>query len=67
MVDNTPLPFIVENTDIRLDLLFVLPDNALPTAIPDHDAAIVAFGEAEAHPSALARIAASFPTGRGLC
>jgi hypothetical protein len=42
--DNTPLDYLIENSDIQLDLLYVLPGQPLPAAIPDHDVAIIALG-----------------------
>lgn len=45
MTDNTPLDYLIEDSDIRLDLLYLLPGQALPTIIPDHDVAIIALGE----------------------
>jgi len=47
MLDNTPFEFLLENTDIRLDLLFLMPGQAPPEIIPDHDVAIVAIGESD--------------------
>ena len=45
---NTPLDFITQHLDVRLDLLFVVPDQALPAAMPEHDVAFFAVGEATA-------------------
>ena len=45
---NTPLDFITNHLDVRLDLLFVVPDTPLPATIPDHDVAFFAVGEADA-------------------
>ncbi len=45
---NTPLDFITNHLDVRLDLLFVVPDKGLPATIPDHDVAFFAVGEADA-------------------
>jgi hypothetical protein len=45
---NTPLDFITNYLDVRLDLLFVMPDEALPATVPDHDVAFFAAGEADA-------------------
>lgn len=45
---NTPLDFITNGLDVRLDLLYVLPDRPLPAMIPDHDVAFFALGEANA-------------------
>lgn len=43
--DNTPLDYLLEDSDIQLDLLYILPDGSLPDFIPEHDVAIVALGE----------------------
>jgi len=43
--DNTPLDYLIENTDIRLDLLYIVPGQPLPDCIPKHDVAIIALGE----------------------
>ncbi len=56
MVDNTPFEFVVENSDVRLDLLFVMPDRELPAAIPDHDIAIVAVCQSDRNEPLLARL-----------
>lgn len=45
--DNTPLDYLIENSDIRLDLLYVLPGQPLPEVIPDHDVAITALGASD--------------------
>ena len=37
---NMPVEFITHHLNVRLDLLFVLPDEALPEILPDHDLAI---------------------------
>jgi hypothetical protein len=42
--DNTPLDYLIEDADIRLDLLYIVPGHPLPASIPDHDVAIVAPG-----------------------
>lgn len=44
---NTPLDFITNHLDVRLDLLFVTPDRGLPATIPDHDVAFFAAGDAD--------------------
>jgi hypothetical protein len=45
---NTPLDFITNHLDVRLDLLFLLSDRDLPATIPDHDIMFFAAGEADA-------------------
>jgi len=56
MLDNTPLDFVVEGSDIRLDLLYVVPGQALPEVVPDHDLAIVALAESDKNVPLLARL-----------
>jgi len=57
-MDNTPLEFVVENSDIRLDLLFLLPGQAMPEVIPDHYVAIIAISESDKNRPLLARLEA---------
>jgi hypothetical protein len=45
---NTPLEFLTAELDVRLDLLHVLPGQALPAVVPDHDLAFFAYGEPDA-------------------
>ena len=47
MLDNTPLDYVIQNSNIRLDLLYVHPDLTLPESIPDHDIAIIALAESD--------------------
>ena len=42
---NTPLDFITNYLDVRLDLLFLMPDRGLPAIIPDHDVMFFAVSE----------------------
>ncbi len=44
---NTPLDYLVEDSDIQLELLYILPGQSLPESIPEHDVAIVALGESD--------------------
>lgn len=43
--DNAPLDYLIEHTDIQLDLLYIIPGKPLPAALPEHDVMIVAAGE----------------------
>ncbi len=45
---NTPLDFITGQTEITLDLLYVVPGKALPPVLPDHDVAFFAVSESDA-------------------
>jgi hypothetical protein len=55
---NTPLDFITNAIDVRLDLLYLRPGVPLPAVIPDHDVAFFAQGEAD--PDTLIRLQALF-------
>jgi hypothetical protein len=48
LMTNTPLDFLTNYLNVRLDLLYILPDRPLPPVIPDHDIAFFALGEADA-------------------
>ncbi|HEY0185032.1 MAG TPA: hypothetical protein VGC09_19700 [Rhodopila sp.] len=48
LMTNTPLDFLTNFLDVRLDLLYVLPHRPLPPVIPDHDVAFFALGEGDA-------------------
>ncbi len=48
LMTNTPIDFITNHLDVRLDLLHVLPGQPLPQVIPDHDIALFAYGETDA-------------------
>ena len=54
LMTNTPLDFLTSHLNVRLDLLYLLPDQPLPAVIPDHDVAFFALGEAD--PATLARL-----------
>ncbi len=44
---NTPLEFLLEGSNVRLDMLYLVPGAPVPEAIPDHDLAFVAIGESD--------------------
>lgn len=44
---NTPLDFITNHLNVKLDLLFLLPGRELPAVIPDHDVMFMAASEAD--------------------
>ncbi len=54
LMTNTPVDFLTESLNVRLDLLYIEPDRPLPSVVPDHDVAIFAVGEA--NPAMLARL-----------
>ena len=47
LMANTPLEFLLEGSDVSLDLLYVLPGQPLPATLPEHDLAFVAVGESD--------------------
>jgi glutathione synthase/RimK-type ligase-like ATP-grasp enzyme len=53
---NTPLEFLLEDSDVALTTLYVVPGLPLPERIPDHDVAFVAVGESDENQSILAEI-----------
>lgn len=55
--NNTPLEFLLEDTDIALTTLYVVPGEPLPSEIPAHDLAIVAASESDENRAALVQIA----------
>ncbi|MES2071727.1 MAG: RimK family alpha-L-glutamate ligase [Pseudomonadota bacterium] len=54
---NTPIEFLLEDSDVALDLMYVLPDQPLPELVPDHDVLFIAVGEAEHTHALLAQLA----------
>ncbi len=47
LMTNTPLDFLTNYLNVRLDLLYVIPGRPLPVSIPDHDIAFFAVGAAD--------------------
>lgn len=47
LMSNTPVEFLLEDTDVALSLLYVSPDLAFPTELPEHDLVFVAIGESD--------------------
>ncbi len=54
---NTPIEFLLEGADVRIDTLFVDPEMDILAAAPPHDAAFVAVAELAANQPVLAAIA----------
>lgn len=47
LMANTPVEFLVEGSDVALELLYVTPDIAFPESVPDHDVLLVAIAESD--------------------
>jgi hypothetical protein len=52
---NTPIEFLVRSLDVRLDLLYAIPNQPLPASVPEHDVAFFAVSESDS--ASLARLA----------
>lgn len=57
LMANTPIEFLVEHTDITLELLYLDGDAAFPGQVPEHDVMLVAVAESEANRVLLERLA----------
>ena len=47
LMANTPVEFLVEGSDVALDLLYVDTDLPLPATLPEHDVIFIAIGESD--------------------
>ena len=56
MGGNTPIEFLLEDSDVELTTLYVVPGTELPALLPDHDIAIVVASDSEECSGALADI-----------
>ncbi|CAK0772172.1 RimK family alpha-L-glutamate ligase [Gammaproteobacteria bacterium] len=54
---NTPIEFLVEDSDVSLQLLYLLSDADWPETVPDHDVMMVAVGESDENQPLLQRLA----------
>ena len=61
MGSNTPIEFLLEDSEIELMTLYVTPEAELPHALPDHDIAIVVASDSEDCRDALRRIGLMMP------
>jgi hypothetical protein len=64
MGGNTPIEFLLENSGIELQTLYVVADVDLPSPLPEHDVAIVIASDSQECVEALSkidRLAASWP------
>jgi glutathione synthase/RimK-type ligase-like ATP-grasp enzyme len=61
LMANTPVEFLVEDSDVALDLLYLAPDLPLPP-LPEHDVLFVAIGYSDENIPLLAEIAPAIET-----
>lgn len=53
---NVPVSFLLLNSDVTLDLAFLLPGEPLPDEVPDHDIAMIGACESDANTPVLEQI-----------
>jgi glutathione synthase/RimK-type ligase-like ATP-grasp enzyme len=56
MQDNTPIEFVLDGSDIQTDILFLLPGEAFPGRLPEHDVVFIAVGESDKNAALLAQL-----------
>jgi hypothetical protein len=56
MGSNMPIEFLLDDSDIELTTLYVMPETELPVALPDHDIAIVIASDSDECRDALRKI-----------
>jgi glutathione synthase/RimK-type ligase-like ATP-grasp enzyme len=47
LMANTPLEFLLEDSDVALDMVYVGPGQNFPASLPEHDLVFVAIGESD--------------------
>ncbi|MDB5764738.1 MAG: RimK family alpha-L-glutamate ligase [Herminiimonas sp.] len=57
LMANTPIEFLVEDSDVSLELLYLTPESDWPQSVPDHDVMMVAVAESDANRPLLQRLA----------
>ena len=57
LMSNTPIEFLLEDSDVALDLLFLTPDSTWPDSVPEHDVMMVGIAESDANQSLLHQVA----------
>jgi hypothetical protein len=54
---NMPIGFLLENSNVTLDMVYVVPGLPLPQPLPDHDVALVAVAESKDNQEVLRELA----------
>ncbi|HZV66603.1 MAG TPA: RimK family alpha-L-glutamate ligase [Telluria sp.] len=57
LMTNTPIEFLVEDSDVALDLLYLTADAPWPEIVPEHDVMLVAMAESDANQPLLQELA----------
>lgn len=59
LMSNTPVEFLLENSDIALDIVYVTQDLPLPANLPDHDVLFVAVAQSDRNMTLLKQLDAA--------
>jgi hypothetical protein len=62
LMANAPLPFLFENSDIALEMLYLMPGEPLPDQLPAHDVAFIAISDSSQMHDLLAQLSAKVGT-----
>ncbi|MDD2880927.1 MAG: pyridoxal-dependent decarboxylase [Rhodoferax sp.] len=62
LMANAPLPFLFENADISLTMLYLLPGEPMPACLPEHDVAFIAISDASQTHALLGQLATEVDT-----
>ncbi len=57
LMANAPIQFLLEDSDVALQTLYLMPDEPLPSSLPEHDVALVAISQSSVHDGLLSRLA----------
>ncbi|MGZ5897666.1 MAG: hypothetical protein ACXWJ6_15600, partial [Xanthobacteraceae bacterium] len=58
-MDSMPVEFLLERSNVNLDMVYVVPGLPLPDPLPDHDVALVCIGESRENQVLLRQLSSS--------
>jgi glutathione synthase/RimK-type ligase-like ATP-grasp enzyme len=64
LMTNAPLPFLIEDSDVALSMLYLQPGEPVPEALPAHDVAFIAVSESGPTRGLLDQLARAVPSWR---
>jgi hypothetical protein len=62
LMTNTPLEFLIANSDVSLSMLYLAPDEPIPDELPTHDVVFIAVSHSEPARPLLNALAAATPS-----
>lgn len=62
LMANAPLAFLLEDSDISLTMLYLLPGEPMPEQLPEHDVAFIAMSDTSQTHELLAQLAQAVPS-----